>query len=141
MSIPVLEKLQKRNGRNYFVKVLVQDKNSRWVDLSDRCKRHKDRVIGLPKIKINTDSKSLSHRFYASSGEMTVDNSDGFWDSRPNFTLKTIDGYTASFDYTKSNSEIVWSGRKIQFRLYEQYQEVYREKALGTFLIDDIETS
>jgi len=139
--LPVLEKLQRKQGRNYFVKVLVQDKSSRWVDVSDRCHRVKDRIVGLPKIKINTDSKSLSYKFYASSGEMTVSNEDGFWDSIPPFTLKTIDGYTANFDYTKSKSELVWSGRKIQFRLYEQYQDIYREKSLGTFLIDDIETS
>lgn len=136
-----LEKIQKRPVRNYFVKVLIQDTAGKWVDISERVKRHKDRVTGIPKIKINTDSKTLSHRFYASSGSLVVDNSDGFWDGHVEFTLKTIDGAAATFNSSKASSELVWVGRKVQFRLIEFFGETYKEKALGTFLIDDIKTS
>lgn len=136
-----LEKIQKRPVRNYFVKVLIQDTANKWVDISERVKRHKDRVTGIPKIKINTDSKTLSYRFFASSGNLVVDNSDGFWDGHVDFTLRTVDGAVAVFNRSKSYSEVVWSGRKIQFRLIEFFGETYKEKALGTFIINDIETS
>lgn len=141
-AISALDKVQNKNGRSYSVKVLIEDTNNKWVDISDKIKTHKDLVVGLPKIKINTDSKTLSHKFYASAGEMTVDNSTRFWDGPAPSWLKTTDGSTAVFSLTKEGSESVWVGRRIRFILYEFFGDnKHREKTLGTFLIDDVMTS
>lgn len=139
--IPALENIQKKTGRNYFIRALVQDDNDKWVDFSDKVHKEKDRIVKFPRIKISTEGRSLSYKYTSSSGELEVDNSDGFWDGSVSYTFKTTTGATAVFGETKNKSEIVWLRRKIQFRLVEQHEDQYREKALGTFLIDDLVTS
>ena len=145
MSLPSLENLQKRPGRSYYIRVLIEDngtssRNPEWVDFSDRIKDKKDRILNIPNIKINTDSRFIGSKYTTSSGSLSVDNSDRFWDKPVSLTFKTEKGNTAIFSTSKNSSETVWSRHRIQFRLVEFFRDQYREKTIGTFLIDDIIT-
>jgi len=140
MLMPSLEQLQKRESRNYNIKVYIEDDNLEWVDFSSRVKRKKDLVLEIPNIKRDADSRFISSSFVSSASNLKVDNSDGFWEKPLDFTMKTEKGNTASFSKTKNESETVWCRRRIQFRIIEFFQDTMIENPVGTFLIDEIET-
>ena len=135
-----LENLQKRTGRNYSIKFLIEDTNYKWVDFSKRW-GNQDRLMSFPTFKHSIDSRFLGCKFSSSGFSIEVDNHDGFWDKPLTDTLLTIDGQTADFSGTKHKSEAVWERRRCQFRLVEEYGDQYYEKALGTYLIEDLETN
>jgi len=140
MLMPSLEQLQKKESRNYNIKVYIEDDNLEWVDFSSRVKRKKDLVLEIPNIKRDADSRFISSSFISSASNLKVDNSDGFWEKPLDFTMKTEKGNTASFSKTKNESETVWCRRRIQFRFIESFIEQHFEHPIGTFLINEIES-
>ncbi|RJR27780.1 hypothetical protein C4561_01610 [candidate division WWE3 bacterium] len=139
---------------DYFIKVYIQDDNSKWIDFTDRTSyigfRGVDRVMNLQSVKYTVEKEF--GLLQTTTQRITFDNSDNFFSKPFPTTLKTTDSNTASFLKTSNYNHSVLFKHKLKVTacFYDKsagiglatitsHQQVTPlfEFTLGTFILDE----
>jgi len=132
-----------RTALSYNIKFYIKDQNNEWVDFTDRLeKQSKYKLSSIGSITHSTESKSVGGVFLSSLSDVTMDNSDGFWDTPNSWEgLKTIYNNTAVFSNSKNGKEKVLTKNKCRVVVESVMKDgSIREDCVGVFRISGFST-
>jgi len=130
---------------SYGIKFYIQDKNANYVDFTDILeKRGKNKLVSLGAVVHKTENVAVGSAFISSIGEISMDNTDGFWDDPTKWvgTMTTTLGGTAVWNYSTNGGEVALQKAKCKI-VVETLQKdgTVKEDTVGIFFISNLLTN
>ncbi len=117
-------------------------RSSERVDFSDFCEVNgKNTLVKLGKITHSIEGRN-QNTFHTKTGNITVNNTDGFWDNPKGDILYTVTGEIANFKLSENGNTIAWKNRILTIaQVISDDSGNSKEEDLGTFLINGVSTN
>jgi|GEM_PF-5112744 len=128
---------------SFNVKFYIQDANKHWVDFTDKLERRgKYKLADIGSISHTTETQAIGGNFTSSISNVSMDNSDGFWDDPSQWqSLKTINSSSATFNVSKNGREISLEKAKCRVVIESVLKDgSIREDTVGVFRIRGFST-